>query len=88
MNEIVKNSLWLLAGVITGATGTRLLSKNALSFRKLIVGTIAQGMSVKDKVATSFERAKENVEDLVAEAKYVQTGGSQDTEESSKTTTS
>jgi hypothetical protein len=86
MNEIVKNGFWLLAGVITGVTGTRLLSKHAVPFRGMFVGAIAQGMSVKDKVAISLEKARENVEDIVAEARHVQSGGSPETEERGKTT--
>jgi len=85
MNEIVKNGLWLLAGVVIGATGASLLARQESSLRGVVVGTIAKGMSMKDKVATSLEKAKENVEDIVAEAKYAQTGGGQEKDQPNET---
>jgi exonuclease VII small subunit len=85
MNEVVKNALWILAGVALGATGASLMSRHEMSLRGAVVGTLAQGMSVKDKVVTTLEKAKENVEDIVAEARHVQTGKSRPTEESGKT---
>ncbi len=86
MNEIVKNGLWLLAGVVIGATCASLLAKQESSFRGAVVGTIAKGMSMKDKVVTSLEKAKENVEDIVAEAKYAQIGKSHEKNQSNETT--
>lgn len=85
MNEIVKNGLWLLAGVVIGATGASLLARQESSVRGVVVGTIAKGMSVKDKVVTSLEKARENVEDMVAEARYAQTGGGQEKDQQKET---
>jgi hypothetical protein len=85
MNEIVKKGLWLLAGVVIGATGARLTARKESIFRGVVVGTIAKGISVKEKVTTSLEKARENVEDIVAEAKYVQTGGNREKDQPDKT---
>ncbi len=71
MNELMKNGLWLLAGVVIGAAGASLMARQDSPLRGAVVGTLAQGLAAKDKMLTSLERAKENVEDLMAEAKQV-----------------
>ncbi|WP_051822801.1 hypothetical protein [Desulfonatronum thiodismutans] len=69
MNEMMRSGLWLLAGVVIGAAGASLMARQDSPLRGAVVGTLAQGLAVKDKMLTSLEKAKENVEDLVAEAK-------------------
>ena len=74
MNELVKGGLWLLTGVVIGAAGATLLSRHEGLLRGAMVGTLAQGMAAKDKVLSSLEKAKEGVEDMVAEARHAQSG--------------
>lgn len=74
MNELVKGGLWLLTGVVIGTAGATLLSRQEGLLRGAMVGTLAQGMAAKDKVLSSLEKAKEGVEDMVAEARHVQSG--------------
>ncbi len=69
MNEMMRSGLWLLAGVVIGAAGASLMARQDSPLRGAVVGTLAQGLAVKDKMLTSLEKAKENVEDLMAEAK-------------------
>jgi len=77
MNELMKNGLWLLAGVVIGTVGATLLARQDSPLRGAVVGALSQGMAVKDKVVTSLEKAKENVEDLVAEARHAQSAPEQ-----------
>lgn len=73
MNEIIKYGFWFLAGFAAAKAGSHLLSGQETSLRTAAVGTVAQGLAAKDKVLTSMEKARENVEDIIAEAKHVQT---------------
>lgn len=84
MNEFIKGGLWMMAGVIIGATGAGFLSKRDSLFRGIVVGTLSQGISIKEKVATSMEKAKENVEDIVAEARHTHHVKSQVADDSDK----
>lgn len=70
MDNFIKGGLVLLAGIAIGAAGTLIITRRDESVRDTVVGAVAQGMKVKEKVLTSLEKAKENVEDMVAEARY------------------
>ncbi|SDB61644.1 Protein of unknown function [Desulfonatronum thiosulfatophilum] len=82
MNELMKSGLWFVAGVVVGAVGVNYAARQDNPLRGVMVGTLAQGIAVKEKVFTSLEKAKENVEDMVAEAKHVQSGDRQVPEKS------
>ncbi len=71
MNGIIKYGFWFLAGVVAAKTGSRLMSAPDHALRATVVGTLAQGIAAKDKVFASMEKAKENIEDVVAEAKHM-----------------
>lgn len=70
MNESMKNGLFLLAGVAIGALGAVALGKGKFSIRPAMTDLLAHGMDLKDKTAAVLERARENIDDLIAEAKH------------------
>lgn len=71
MNESMKNGLFLLAGVAVGALGAVALGKGKFSIRPAMTDLLSHGMGLKEKTAAVLERAKENIDDLLAEAKHV-----------------
>ena len=64
-----ERACFFLAGAIVGIGVAAAVQKGL--FRKACVGLVAKGMELKDSAAVAMERAKEGVEDVVAEAKYV-----------------
>ena len=69
MNDYLKNGLFLAAGVAIGALGAVALGKGKLSIRPAMADLLSHGMDLKEKTAAVLERAKENIDDLMAEAK-------------------
>ncbi|WP_045221245.1 DUF1490 family protein [Desulfonatronum thioautotrophicum] len=69
MNDMIRGGLLFLAGAVVGAAGASLMARQDNPLRGAVVGTLAQGLAAKDKMLTSLEKAKENVEDMVAEAR-------------------
>ncbi len=72
MNEGFKNLLFFLAGAAVGALGATVVSRNQESLRPVVTDLLAKGMDLKDKAGAILETAKENIEDLVAEARHAQ----------------
>jgi hypothetical protein len=70
MNDYMKNGLFLAAGVAIGALGAVALGKGKFSIRPAMTDLLAHGLELKEKTAAVLERAKENMEDLMAEAKH------------------
>ena len=70
MNDALKNGLFLAAGVALGALGAVALGKGKFSIRPAMTDLLSHGMDLKEKTATVLERAKENIEDMMAEAKH------------------
>jgi len=70
MNDYLKNGLFLAAGVALGALGAVALGKGKFSIRPAMADLLSHGMDLKEKTASVIERAKENIEDLMAEAKH------------------
>lgn len=70
MNDYLKNGLFLAAGVAIGALGAVALSKGNLSIRPAMADLLSHGMDLKEKTAAVLEKAKENIDDLMAEAKH------------------
>ncbi|BAH76323.1 MULTISPECIES: hypothetical protein [Solidesulfovibrio] len=70
MNDYLKNGLFLAAGVAIGALGAVALGKGKFSIRPAMADLLSHGMDLKEKTATVLERAKENLDDLMAEAKH------------------
>lgn len=55
------------AGVVLGVIGDKILKSNAV--KNLVVSTVSEGLKVKEGIDKTIEKAKENAEDVVAEAK-------------------
>jgi hypothetical protein len=70
MNESLKNGLFLAAGVAIGALGAVALGKGKFSVRPAMTDLVSHGLDLKEKTAAVLERAKENIEDIMAEAKH------------------
>ena len=62
--------MFFLGGVALGAIGAVAVSKGKLDLKSVTTGLISRGMDVKDAVLSKVETVKENVDDLVAEARY------------------
>lgn len=62
-----KKLLSVGAGVLIGIVGDKIVKSNAV--RNLAVNTVSEGMKVKEGIDKTIEKAKENTEDIVAEAK-------------------
>jgi hypothetical protein len=67
-----KYGLALGAGVLLGAAGAVLFSRGNVDLKKTCATLLSHGMDLKDKAATLVETAKENIDDLAAEAKHAQ----------------
>jgi gas vesicle protein len=73
MNEnFWKYALAVGAGVALGAMAAMLLSRDSSALKKNAAALLGHGLDLKDKMAEFLETAKENVEDLAAEAKNEQ----------------
>ena len=82
MDETLRNGLvYFLAGVAVGAAGATLLARQNSTVRGAVVGSLAQGLAVRDKVLMTLEKAKEDVEDLVAEARQTRGGDLRETDQ-------
>lgn len=69
MGQFWKYGLALGAGVALGAVGAMLLSKNSAEVKKTLSTILSHGMDLKDRAATVMENAKEDMEDIAAEAR-------------------
>lgn len=67
---ISKRSLWLVAGGAVGVLAAIGISKLSKKMRPAAVGATKEGLAFKDWLIANYEKTKENIEDIVAEAKY------------------
>ncbi|MDR1241178.1 MAG: hypothetical protein LBM00_00095 [Deltaproteobacteria bacterium] len=67
-----KYGLALGAGVAIGAVGAVLLSRGNINLKKACAGLLSRGLDIKDRAAGFAGTAKENLEDIAAEARYEQ----------------
>ena len=65
-----KYGLALGAGVLLGAVGATLLSRGDVDLKKTAATLLSHGIDLKDKAAEFVETAKENFDDLAAEARH------------------
>lgn len=72
INNFWKYGLAVGAGVAIGALGAVLLSRGSIDVKKAAATLLSHGMDLKDKAATLVETAKENLDDLAAEARHDQ----------------
>ena len=71
-NNFLKYGLAIGAGVAIGAAGAVLLSRGKIDLKKTAATILSHGMDLKDQFATVMENAKENLDDIVAEAQHEQ----------------
>lgn len=62
-----KKLISLGAGVLLGVVGEKVLKSNFV--KNVAVTTVSEGLKVKEGIDKTIEKAKENAEDVVAEAK-------------------
>ena len=64
-----KYGLAIGAGVAIGAMGAVLLSRGKIDLKKTFASVLSHGMDLKEQAASMMETAKENMEDIAAEAR-------------------
>ena len=69
MNENLKYGLFFLGGVALGAVGAVAVSRGKLDLKPFATELISRGMGMKDAVLARVDGVKEDVEDMVAEAR-------------------
>ena len=70
MGNWLKSGLFFGAGVALGAVAVLLLSRNSGSVRQGMASVLSHTMDLKDKAKTVMATAKENFEDIAAEARH------------------
>jgi hypothetical protein len=68
--HIGKRTLWLMGGGALGALAALSFDKITGKVRPAAVGVVKEGYAFKEWAAGKFEKAREDVEDIVAEAVY------------------
>ncbi len=71
MNENMKYGLFFLGGVALGVVGAVAVSKGKLDFKPFATELLSRGMDMKDAVLAKVDGVKEDMEDMVAEARAV-----------------
>lgn len=67
---ISNRSLWLLGSGALGALAFLGVGKLSKRIRPVAVGAVKEGIAFSDWIVTKYENVKEDVEDIVAEAKH------------------
>lgn len=67
---ISKRSLWLVAGGALGALAVIGIGKASKKIKPAVIGAVKEGYAFKEWAAGKIERVKEDMEDIVAEAKH------------------
>jgi gas vesicle protein len=68
-NAFWKYGLAVGAGVLVGAVGAVLISRNNVDLRKTATSLLSHGLDLKEKAAAIMDTAKENLDDITAEAR-------------------
>ena len=69
MNENLKYGLFFLGGVTLGVGGAVAVSRGKLDIKPFATELLSRGMDMKDAVLAKMEGVKEDMEDMVAEAR-------------------
>ncbi|MDN3512569.1 MAG: hypothetical protein QY310_08030 [Candidatus Jettenia sp. CY-1] len=67
---ISRRSLWLLGSGALGALAVVGFGKFSKKIRPVAVGAVKEGFTFSEWLATKYEKVKEDIEDIVAEAKH------------------
>jgi hypothetical protein len=70
MNSNSKGALLFVGGAALGALAVYALTKGSPSFKPLLADVMAGGLNLKDKLLGVVDQAKENIEDIMAEAEH------------------
>ena len=70
MNENMKYGLFFLGGLALGAIGAVAVSKGKLDLKPMATDLLSRDMDVMDAVLAKVETVKENMDDMVAEARH------------------
>ena len=68
--SVNKRSLWFMAGGALGALAAIGISKMSKKIRPSAVGVTKEGIAFKEWLFANYEKVKEDIEDIVAEAKH------------------
>jgi hypothetical protein len=71
-NEYWKYGLAAGVGIVVGVIGVALLSRGGFDLKKAAASILSHGMDLKEKAAAVADTARENIEDIAAEARYEQ----------------
>jgi len=69
MNTNLKYGLFFLGGIALGAIGACAVSRGKLDLKPLATDLISRGLEVKDAVLAKADAVREDVEDMMAEAR-------------------
>ncbi len=81
---ISNRSLWFMAGGALGAVAAIGISKLSNKIRPAAVGVTKEGLAFKEWLVANYEKGKEDIEDIVAEAKHAHQKDLEATAESAK----
>jgi hypothetical protein len=68
--NVWKYGLALGAGVLLGVAAATVFSRNNVAMKKTVASLLSHGLDIKEKAAGLMETARENIDDLAAEAKH------------------
>ena len=71
MNTNLKYGLFFLGGIALGAIGAVAVSRGKLDVKPVATNLISRGLEVKDSVLAKAAAVREDVEDMIAEARAV-----------------
>ena len=73
-NLLILLELFFLGGIALGAIGACAVSRGKLDLKPLATDLISRGLEVKDAVLAKADAVREDVEDMVAEARAASGG--------------
>lgn len=68
MGDYHRSGVYVLGGVILGVIGSVLIGQQKGRLRPAATALLSKGLDIKDQAAAAFDVAKEQTEDLFAEA--------------------
>jgi hypothetical protein len=72
MNSFLKYGLIFAGGVTAGVIASMAVNRGCINLKPVASGIISRGLDVKDAIANAVEKAKEDAQDLMAEARAEQ----------------
>lgn len=67
---ISSRNIWLMVGGVLGTLAAIGIGKASNKIRPAVVGVVKEGYAFKEWVAGKYEKIKEDMEDIIAEAAY------------------